>query len=235
MVRHNELMNIALIGDYQPDVTAHRAIPLALAANADGRVLNHVWIPSNDVDVDALPGFDGIWCVPFSPYQNRLNVMLAIRYAREHNVPCLGTCAGYQHAVLEFARNVLALAEADSVEDNPTCTLPLISSLRCRLYDQSEAINIDPASIVGGLYGQARIAEAYHCGFGVNPEYLSLFEHSAMRFSGFDDAGDPRIFELEGHPFFVGTAFQPERSGLEGKAHPLIGAFIKAMDQVGEK
>ena len=227
-------MNIALIGDYQPDVTAHRAIPLALAANADGRALNPVWISSNDVDIDALSGFDGICCVPFSPYQNSSNVFSAIGYARENAVPFPGTCAGYQHAVVECARNVLALQDADSIEDNPACKMPLISSLQCGLYDQSESINIGDTSIVGGLYAEARVSEAYHCGFGVNAEYLPLFEHSAMRFSGFDDAGDPRIFEVHGHPFFIGTAFQPERSGLEGKAHPLISAFLKAADQ-GDK
>lgn len=223
-------MKIALLGDYQPEVTAHQAVPLALdlAAAALRLEMEFDWIRSDEIDLKKLPEYDAVWCVPFSPYQDRDAVLALIKQVREGNQPFLGTCAGYQHAVLEFARNQLGHSDADSVEDHPDCKMPLLSALTCRLTDESDAINIQPESIAGSLYGIERVAETYHCGYGLNRQYLPLFVGSAMRFSGFDDDDDPCVFEVIDKPFYVGTAFQPERSALNGVAHPLIVGFMNA-------
>ncbi|MCP4980839.1 MAG: hypothetical protein GY935_10145 [Gammaproteobacteria bacterium] len=223
-------MKIALIGDYDSSVTAHQAIPLALELAANSLALWHEysWIRSSEVDLGQLTEFDALWCVPFSPYEEPAAVISAIRFARQNSVPFLGSCAGFQHAVLEYARNVLGLESADSVEDNPQTQMPVISALACRLYDESDAINLESDSRVGQIYQLSRIAEEYHCGFGVNPEFMQLFADSELKFCGHDDAGEPRILELSGHPFFVGTAFQPERSAFKNKVHPLISAFLAA-------
>ena len=99
---------IALIGDHNPAVVAHRAIPLALglAAGASGHPVDWAWVHTSTLVGDAtaqLEMFDGIWCVPASPYANTDGALEAIRVAREHNVPFLGTCGGFQHALLEYA------------------------------------------------------------------------------------------------------------------------------------
>jgi len=223
-------MKIALVGDYDETVTAHQAVPQAidLAARALLITVEPVWIRSRDVLPAALLDFDALWCVPLSPYENPAAVVAAIGFAREKDIPFLGTCAGYQHAVLEYARNVLGFKEADSIEDNPDTPMPLISALTCRLADKADAINVERSSRVGEIYQSSRVIEEYNCGFGVNPDYLKIFAASELRFCGHDDHGEPRICEIKGNRFFVGTAYQPERSAFSHKVHPLITAFLMA-------
>lgn len=221
---------IALLGDYDETVTAHRAIPLALALAADSLALeiDFDWIDSDSFDLAVLRDYDALWCVPNSPYRDRDAVLSAIGFARENNLAYLGTCAGFQHAALEFARFALGHAAADSLEDNPDTTMPLLAPMLCRLNDASDAINLTDGSIARGIYQQQRIIEEYNCGFALNPDYLSIFDGSAMCFSGFDDAAGPRILEIPAHRFFLASAFQPERSAFGQQAHPLITAFVQA-------
>ncbi len=223
-------MRISLIGDYQAEVTAHQAIPIALslAAESLGVKLAYEWVATPKISQEVLASTDAIWCVPYSPYLNAEGVIEAIRFARENEVPWLGTCAGYQHAILEVARNQLGFAEASSVEDQPDAAMPLISALACSLYDEKDLIQLQPNTRVNEIYQQNSIKEAYHCGYGINPDYLSVFESSELIFSGFDAAGEPRILELPQHRFFIGTAFQPERSAFDKIAHPLVRAFLQA-------
>src|SRR2546430_659730 len=99
---------VALIGDHNPSVIAHQAIPeaLRLAGNVEG-----VWVHTTSIlnpEMD-LRGFNGIWCVPASPYASMDGALKAIQYARESGRPFLGTCGGFQHALIEYARNVRGL------------------------------------------------------------------------------------------------------------------------------
>lgn len=224
-------MKIGLIGDFQEDVTAHQAIPraLAIAANKQEKTVEYKWLHSDTLSEISLDDFDGLWCVPASPYCNTENVLQAICYARSENVPFLGTCGGYQYAALEYVRNGLNIAEADNAEVNPTTPIPLISSLVCKLYDEEARIDLKKNSQIAKIYGATSISEEYFCGYGVNREYLNIFEGSGMYFSGFDEDGDPRSLEISSNKFFIGTAFQPERSALKGTSHPLISAFLHAV------
>lgn len=223
------MVKIALVGDYDPVVLAHQVIPQALALAATGlsMELETSWIRSAEVLPEELGEFDGLWCVPFSPYRNPERVVEAIHFARLNDLPFLGTCAGYQHAVLEYARNALGYADAASIEDDPETAMPLVSALVCRLTDETDSIRLKSGSFVAGIYQLDQIEEEYHCGFGVNREYLNLFDQSGMTFSGFDSAGDPRILEIRQHRFFIGTAFQPERSAQLAITHPLVRAFLQ--------
>jgi len=222
-------VKIALIGDYDAGVTAHQAIPLALdiAARELAVEVEPVWIHSSEIELAALRRFDAIWCVPLSPYADGEAVIAAIEQARRDDRPFLGTCAGYQHAVLEFARHALGIESAESSEDNPDAATPIIDALSCGLIDVGAAIDIDPGSRLGEIYGCTRAEETYHCNFGVNAEYLTAFEGSALIFSCRDEEGQPRAFELDGHRFFIGTAYQPERWALKEKLHPLVAALVK--------
>lgn len=223
-------MKIALIGDYDAGVTAHRAIPLALelAARELDANCEPQWIHSAAIDHAALAGFDAIWCVPLSPYADGEAVIDTIEIARRREIPFLGTCAGYQHALLEYARHELGIGDAASSEDDPGTAEPLIHALSCSLIDIAEPMTIDADSRLGEIYGTSRAAETYHCRFGLNPRYLPRFEGSPLRFNCRDQQGQPRAFELDGHRFFFGTAFQPERAALERRNHPLISALLKA-------
>ena len=98
------ILNIGLIGDRDDDIVAHRAIPraLALAAEAAGIPVRFEWLPTKAItSPEPLTRLDGLWCVPGSPYQNMDGALLGIRHARESGTPFLGTCGGFQHAVIE--------------------------------------------------------------------------------------------------------------------------------------
>jgi len=225
-------MKLALIGDYNKSVIAHQAIPLAiqLASEENNLNVNFKWVDTLSIQSINLTQFDAFWCVPASPYKNREGVLQVIRYARENSIPFLGTCGGYQHAVLEYANNVLGYSDADTTEEKPQTTMPLISSLTCKLYGESGSIVFKDNSMIGNIYQSTEVTEEYQCGYGVNREYLSIFNGSDLLFSGFDADGDPRSFELVGHPFFIGTAYQPERSAFRNQSHPLISAFLKSVN-----
>jgi CTP synthase (UTP-ammonia lyase) len=227
------MARLALIGDFNPEVVAHRAIPLALdlANKAAGLNLGWDWI-GTDAITDAprqLAAHDGVWCVPASPYKSMLGALAAIRFARETRRPFLGTCGGFQHALIEFARNVAAITGADHAETNATALDPVVTPLACSLVGQHENILFTPGSQLHRIYSGQPSHEAYHCNYGVNPLYRARLEAAGLRFSGFDREMQIRAMELPGHPFFVGTLFQPERSGLTGWQHPLILALVRAM------
>jgi len=223
-------MRIGLIGDYQESVAAHRAIPkaLELAATELAVSVEFDWLHSNELSGISLNDYVALWCVPASPYQDNESVLHAIRYAREEDVPFLGTCGGYQYAALEFAQTVLGYSQAENTEVQPETTMPLISSLACKLYDESARIKLIEKSKIARIYGENTILEEYYCGYGVNSEYLQIFDGTDLYFSGFDEDGDPRSLEITTKKFFIGTAFQPERSAFNGISHPLICAYLSA-------
>src|SRR5262245_2310937 len=123
-------VRIGLIGDRDDDVTAHRAIPLALAAAGReiGRPIDVARLATADLarDPSAARGVHALWSVPATPYADGAAAIAAIRWARENAVPFLGTCGGYQHALLEFARDVLGLTGATTAEEHPDAELALI-------------------------------------------------------------------------------------------------------------
>jgi CTP synthase (UTP-ammonia lyase) len=231
--RNMESLRILLVGDHDERVTAHRANEAALRLSAEqaGCRVQGDWPGTEAIARD--PGMvhtcDGVWCVPASPYRNTGGALDAIRIARERCIPFLGTCGGFQHALLEYARNVLGMTEADHEELSPEAESPLISRLSCSLVEVQGHIRIEPDSLAAARIGESRIVEEYHCNFGLEPGREVLFQNSGLRFTGHDAAnGEPRIAELRDHPFFMVTLFQPERAALRGQAHPLITAFMRA-------
>ncbi len=238
------MSRLALIGDYNAQVLAHRAIPpaLELACAALGVKLEWEWIGTDQIH-DAGPqlaGFTGIWVVPASPYKNMDGALAAIRQARENRVPFLGTCGGFQHALIEFARDAAGIGGADHAETAPGTSNPtgysgsgrerdlVVTKLACSLVGQSEVITFTPGSRLHTIFGGQPARGEYHCSYGLNPAYRARLEAAGLRFTGFDAGGEIRAAELPSHPFFVGTLFQPERSGLRGEQHPLIQAFVRA-------
>jgi CTP synthase (UTP-ammonia lyase) len=225
---------IALIGDYNSSVTAHIAIPKALDIATKNNIhnLESTWIETTNLTNNInhlLAQYSGIWCVPGSPYKNTKGVLSAIQFARESKIPFLGTCGGYQHAILEYARHVLGFAEADNAETNPNTSMVLIAPLSCSLLEQSGNIFLTLNSQIAELYDSLEIEEKYNCSYGLNVKYISIFEGSDLLISGVDQEGDPKTIELKNHPFFIGTGYQPERSALLGNGHPLITAFVEAI------
>ncbi|MGB3124437.1 MAG: CTP synthase [Pseudomonas sp.] len=224
-------LHLALIGDYNPDVIAHQAIPLALQQAADGLGLsvNVHWLDTDSLtSTTALHTFDGFWCVPSSPYRDTDGALRAIRFAREQRRPFLGTCGGFQHAVLEYARNVLGWADAEHGELAPDAKRAVITPLSCALVEATDTVRLAPYTRIAEAYGSLDIHEGYHCRYGINPAFAEALLEGDLIPAGHDSAGDLRAIELLDHPFFVATLFQPERAALTGITPPLAIALLKA-------
>ncbi len=230
---------IALIGDYDPDVLAHQAIPraLALALGIDNPGITWEWIHTTRLGSnmnERLLSFAALWCVPGSPYANTEGVLEAIRWARETQRPFLGTCGGFQHALLEYARSQWKMAMPAHAELDPTASYPVIVPLACALVEQTGRIFLSPGSRLAAIYGVEQAIEGYHCRYGLSPKHGEQLAQGPLRVSARDETGEVRAVELEGHPFFMATLFQPERAALSGRAHPLVNAFVSAAGRAVE-
>ncbi len=226
-------IRIGLIGDRNLEVRAHTAIPraLELAGKALPRTLEPVWLLTSTLGRDfdeRLSGLSGLWCVPGSPYESTEAALGAIQIARQRPVPFLGTCGGFQHAIVEFARNVLGSPDAAHAELSPGAKDPWISELSCSLVGESGLIKLAAGSKAAAAYAKDKTTEEYHCNYGLNAAYRERLEAGGMKVTGVDEAGDVRIVELEEHPFFVATLFQPELSAYRGVPHPMVRAFAEA-------
>ncbi|NVZ23803.1 CTP synthase [Pseudomonas costantinii] len=228
-------LHLALIGDYNPDVIAHQAIPVALqqAAETLGLTVQVQWIETDSLTpTTPLHAFDGFWCVPASPYRDTDAALRAIRFAREQRRPFLGTCGGFQHAVLEYARNVLGWADAEHGELAPDAQRAVIAPLSCSLVEATDTVRLAPYTRIAEAYGTLDIHEGYRCRYGINPEFANALLEGELIPCGHDSAGDLRAVELLDHPFFVATLFQPERAALKGITPPLAIALLKACQEV---
>lgn len=221
---------IALVGDRSANVRAHNRIPALMEAllQRESIALDPYWIATADAAECDLTGFDGIWLTPGSPYASFEGALAAARAARENEIPYLGTCGGFQHALVEYARDVCGLASVHHAEIAPDAPDLLITPLECSLVGHEEAVMVVPGTLAARIVGAGRRTERYHCSYGLNAEYLDALTRTGMRFSGFDDSGNVRIMELPGHPFFLGTLFQPELQGDGTQPHPIVRAFASA-------
>lgn len=223
---------IGLVGDRNPAIPAHQAIPMALqlAANALAVEIDHEWVPTDEIgDAARVIGCDALWCVPGSPYRSMDGALRAIEFAREHLRPFLGTSAGFQHAAIEYARNVLGWADADHAETAPDEARMVIEPLACSLLETSGVVRFSPGSRIATAYGLAQAAEAYHCRYGLSPELQAALASGPMLITAQDEDDEARAIELDEHPFFVATLFQPERAALRGRLPPLVSAFVRAV------
>ncbi|WP_189299221.1 CTP synthase C-terminal region-related (seleno)protein [Streptomyces cinerochromogenes] len=221
---------LALVGDRSPHVVSHTRVPVLLDALAarDRLVLDAYWISSEDAAAEgAVRGFDAVWVLPGSPYRSEAGVLAAVRTAREEGIPFLGTCGGFQHALLEYARNVCGLTRVAHAENDPDAEDPLIEPLACSLVGHEAAVAVEPDSLAASVIGSARTVERYFCAYGPTRHLDTLRAHG-LRFSGHDEDGRVRMAELPGHPFFLASLFQPELAGDGSRPHPMIRALARA-------
>jgi CTP synthase (UTP-ammonia lyase) len=219
-------LRVGLVGDYDAGIRAHQAIPQALART--GGDVEPCWIGSDAVDEAVLGRVQAVWCVPGSPYKSMDGALRAIRWARERGVPFLGSCGGFQHAVIEYARNVVGLSDADHAESNPAATLPLVAPLACALVGARGVVRFVAGTRLAAIYGRDEAEEGYHCSYGLNPALQERIFGGPLRVAARDVDGQVRAVELDGHRFFTATLFQPELSALAERTHPLVTAFVHA-------
>ena len=162
----------------------------------------------------------------------------AIEYARMHKIPFLGICLGMQCAVIEFARNVLGLADANSSEFDEHTQNPVIDLMdeQRTIHDKGGTMRLGaydcelvPGSLAERLYGERNIRERHRHRFEFNPNYLDAVESAGLRISGVNpQRGLVEIVEIPNHPFFIGCQFHPEFKSRPMHAHPLFDGLVEA-------
>ena len=235
-------VDIALVGKYVELPDAYKSIIESFVhagAMNDCKVKLHL-IAAEKVTEDSveelLGSMSGIMVAPGSGARGIDGKLVAVKYARENNIPFFGICLGMQCAVIEFARNVLGYEKANSTEMEPT-PHPVIDVMEAQK-DLSEGstmrrgsypCHLDPHSKVSRAYNATTIAERHHHRYEFNNDYLDEFEAAGMRAVGMNpDTGLVEVMELDNHPWFVATQYHPEYSSNVPNPHPLFVAFVAA-------
>lgn len=237
-------VTIALVGKY---VQLHDAYISVVESLKHGGIFNkttvHVkWVDSETVTdenvAQILSDVDGILVPGGFGDRGIEGKIRAITYARTHKVPFLGLCLGMQLSIVEFARNVVGLSDAHSIELNPATSHPVIALMP----DQNGVTDIggtlrlgsypcvlDKTSKAFALYGKEVIEERHRHRYEVNNEYRNVLTQKGMILSGISPDGRiVEMCELKDHPFFVATQAHPEFKSRPNKPHPLFRGFVEA-------
>ena len=223
--------SIALLGEYTPTFPPHVSTNAAIehSRNLLGVNINATWVSTENIDQQLFEHYSAVWVAPGSPYKSMEKTLWAIRYARENKIPCFGTCGGFQHIVIEYARNVLSFKDAQHAEYDPYASNLFISQLACSLAGREMQLNFVPGSQVAAIYGGLSAKEHYYCNFGVNPDCIRELKQGPLSISGSDAEGEIRVIDLPSHPFFIGTLFVPQTRSTPERPHPLVTAFLEAV------
>ncbi len=249
----SDAVRIGILGDFSADFRSHQATNDALqhAARTLNTKVESEWLPTQSLTAAAveerLESFDGLWAAPGSPYKSFEGMLKGIEFARRRDWPFLGTCGGFQYAFIEFARNVLHIADADSAENNSgsrniiiypvACAVPNRKGDAPKLSGAVPEIRLRPGSYLQSFYGKniETATEEFFCNFEINPD----FEWAAME-AGFPvvargTQGEIRAIESPTHRFFLATLFQPQLSSTAKTPHPIVLAFVQAAADWGKK
>ena len=240
----SEPIRIGILGDFNPEFRSHHATNDSLqhAARKLGIAVESAWLPTPSLleptAATVLESFDGLWASPGSPYKSFDGMLKGIEFARVHDWPFLGTCGGFQYALIECARNVLGITDATTAEEDPkakniivypvACAVPNRAGDAPKLSGRVSEIRLRPGSYLAGYYGKETVEEEFFCNYELNPE----FEWTAME-AGFPVVArgaheECRAIESPAHRFFIATLFQPQLSSNDTKPHPLVLAFVQA-------
>jgi CTP synthase len=244
MIHPSRKTQIAVVGKYIQLIDAYKSMYEALkhAGAANDCAVEITRVDAEDIEKHGaekyLKGVAGI-LVP-GGFGNRgiEGKILAAQYAREHKIPYLGLCLGMQIAVIEFARNVCGLKDANSTEFDPKSPHPVI----CLLEEQKGVVakggtmrlGAQPAELVAGtksreLYGTEEISERHRHRYEFNNTYRDQLMKAGMIVAGRYKKHDlVELIELRDHPWFIACQFHPEFLSKPNKAHPLFRGFIEA-------
>jgi len=240
----NDAVRIGILGDYDPKSPTLPAVAESLrhAAAKLEQPLEPVWIPTLSlVGPDSerlLEGFDGIWAAPGSPYKSMDGMLKGIEFARRRDWPFLGTCGGFQYALIEFARNIVGIADADSAENNSgsknivvypvACAVPNRKGEAPKLSGVIPEIRLRPGSYLQSFYGKDTVSEAFYCNYELNPEFEWCAMEAGFPIVGRGAQGEARAIESPTHKFFIATLYQPQLTSKPDNPHPLVMAFVQA-------
>jgi CTP synthase (UTP-ammonia lyase) len=231
------MIKLGIMGDFDASNSTHIANNEALdhAARQFAKPFQYEWVGTDRIEPEfetIIRSYHGLLIAPGSPYKSMSGVLKIIEYARTHQIPTLGTCGGFQHMIIEFARNVLGITDAEHAETNPYASRLVINPLTCSLKGQTLDIEIiEKQSLVYSMFNTSTITENYYCNFGLNPEYQEQIHQAGFSVVASDKHKEARILELKDHPFYVATLFVPQvNSGYE-KPHPILLALLNAMEK----
>ena len=237
-------ITIGLIGKYVELQDSYKSILEAfIHAGAENEVkVNIESVHSEYLNEDniklKLGHLDGVLVAPGFGERGIEGKIDAVKYVRENNVPFFGICLGMQMAVIEFARNVLKLVDADSTEMNPDTKNPVIALMEDQktITDKGGTMrlgawdcNLKPGSLVRDIYKTESIRERHRHRYEFNGKFKEQMEAAGMEATGLNpDTGLVEIVELQGHPWFIGVQYHPEYKSTVANPHPLFTAFVKA-------
>jgi CTP synthase (UTP-ammonia lyase) len=217
--------SIALLGD-RSEHRSHRELDALVPRLLDELGVEARWLPTERAA--EVAGHDGVWLVPGSPYADDAAVLEALRLVRTGGVPFLGTCGGMQYAVVELTRGLLGRsathAESDGEADDN-----VVTALACSLQGEERLVSPVPGSRFATWCPEPFVG-MHFCGFAPTAEAVAaLAAHGVRVGATAPDAGAEEI-ELDGHPFYVASLFQPHVGALAGEPiHPLVRAFADAV------
>ena len=250
--KRNREVEIGLVGKYVGLHDAYLSVAEALrhAGYFHGAHINIHWIDSEELETKAesreeLKKLDGILIPGGFGSRGIEGMILAAKYAREENVPYFGICLGMQIAVIEYARNVAGIADANSGEFDEQCKHKVIDFMP----GQSDSIDkggtlrlgaypcvITPGTTMKRCYGEPQISERHRHRYEFNNDYREILTKGGLKISGLSpDELLVETVELTERPFHVGVQFHPEFKSRPNKAHPLFKGFIEAAIQFSEK
>ena len=246
-------VNIAIVGKYVSLLDSYKSFAEALVHGGLHNKVNLNWVDSEEVEKAENPSHilgdaDAILIPGGFGERGSKGKIDAITYAREKDIPFLGICFGMQMAVLETARNLAGMADANSTEFGPTDT-PLVG-LMTEWTRGNEVETRSGSDDLGGtmrlgaydcvladgdtlsLYGESNIQERHRHRYEVNVNYRDQLEKVGLHFSGLSPDGVlPEIVERRDHPFFIAVQFHPELKSKPFDPHPLFSGFITAAKQ----
>lgn len=243
---HNvkEEVMIGIVGKYTGLEDAYMSIKEAFkhAGAANSAKVNLKWIEAEEIGEEELKEFDGLLVPGGFGSRGQEGKISAIKYARENNLPLLGICLGMQLMVVEYARNVCGLKDANSTEAVPETKHPVIDLLpeQKEIYRKGGTMRlgaypcvIKEKTVAAKLYGMDQISERHRHRWEVNPKYIETLTEQGIVFSGkYPNKNLMEIVELPGHRFFVGVQFHPEfTSRLEKPAPLFVGLVQGAIDK----
>jgi CTP synthase len=186
-----------------------------------------------------LSGLDGILVAPGFGERGLEGKILAVQFAREKQIPFLGICLGMQMAVIEYARNVLGLSEANTAEMKPDSPHPVINLMEEQksVTDKGGTMRLGAwkcqlkeNTLAHEVYGESNITERHRHRFEFNNAYLEKMESAGMKASGINpDTGLVEVVEIPEHPWFIGVQYHPEYMSTVANPHPLFVGFVKAV------
>ncbi len=245
-------VRIAMVGKYVDLTESYKSLTEALihaGIHTKSRV-NVEYIDSENIEqhgVSVLKPFDAILVPGGFGKRGTEGKIAAIRYAREYNVPYLGICLGMQLAVIEFARHVAGLTDANSTEFDPVSPHPVValitewldregriekrdeqSDLGGTMRKGSQKCPIKPGTLASKIYG-AQVNERHRHRYEVNNVYVPRLEEAGLVISSLTPTENlPEMMELPNHPWFVGVQFHPEFTSTPRDGHPLFTSYIQA-------